>query len=191
MRNQTALFLGRFQPPNIAHIFTILAILEQWESLIIAVIYDSPKPPNLNSQWQKYIQESAISYAPEKNPISPTEVKEMWDAFITTRNLKGRIRCEITKRPYDLEFSKIYPPDQIDIVYPTLDESDPKIDFLRAQAYPKLLGREIFFVRPLFKLHNTEIKRIIIAGIGSWKDFVPSEIYEIFLRINGQKKFLE
>ena len=182
-----ALFQGRFQPPTIAHMCTVETILNEWQSLIICVIYNTPKPEWFDPRWDDYIKESEkTSYAPGKNPFTAPEVKEMWDACISFHNLDHRVSCDISKRPYfDKEFNIKYPPEEFTIVRPTPKEGDANIDAVRGKIFSELLNREYTFVYPSFKLHNTNIVKMVLENGESWENFIPQGAYEVFLRIKG------
>ena len=192
MKRNCALFQGRFQPPTIAHLCTVETILAEWQSAVIGVVYDSPRPDWFDSKWDEYLRESAgTSYAPGKNPFTPAEVKQMWDACIGVRGLDQHVRCDIIKRPYfDREFNFKYPPDEITIVRPIQQKGDADMDHLRGRIFPELLNREVRYVSPLFKLHNTEIREMVHFGKNGWEDFVPQGAYEVFLRIDGPARVL-
>ena len=188
-----ALFQGRFQPPTIAHMCTVETILAHWQSLVICVIYNSPKPEWFDPRWDSYINESArTSYAPGKNPFTSDEVKEMWDAAIHSRNLYGRIQCATSKRPYfDKEFHVKYPPERFTLIRTHSGDSDTTIDRVRGDIFPELLGRGFVVVKPPFKLHNTEIAKKVLKGGSTWKEFLPTGAYEVFLHIKGPERMEE
>ena len=187
MKQSLALFQGRFQPVTIAHFCTVQTILAEWEAIIICVVYNSPKPTWFDPKWDDYIKESErTSYAPGKNPFTPEEVKEMWDACIISHSLSQRARCDITKRPYfDKEFDARYPPSKITLVRPIPKQGDANIDDLRGRIFPELLKREYRFVNPPFKLHNTDIIKMVLHEGASWGNFIPPGAYDVFLRIDG------
>ena len=187
MQQDIALLQGRFQPVTIGHFCTVQTILAEWESIIICVVYNSPKPIWFNPKWNEYIKESErTSYAPGKNPFAPEEIKEMWDACILAHSFSQRARCDITKRPYfDKEFNVKYPPTEITVVRPMLQEGDADIDNLRGKIFPELLKREYRLVYPAFKLHNTDIIRMVLQEGASWENFIPHGAYDVFLRIDG------
>lgn len=187
MKRNCALFQGRFQPPTIAHLCTVQTILQKWTRLIIGIVHNTPKPDWFDPRWDEYLLRSeATSYAPGKNPFTPHEVKEMWTACIATCGLDQYILCDIIKRPYfDKDFSRKYPPLQIDLVRPEQHKEDTHIDLFRGTIFPELLDRQIWHACPPFKLHNTQIKKIVQAGLGSWDNFIPSGAYDVFIRIDG------
>ncbi|MFA7209130.1 MAG: hypothetical protein WC120_02485 [Parcubacteria group bacterium] len=189
-----ALFQGRFQPPTIAHVCTVETILNKWQFVTICVVYNTPKPEWFDiGRWEEYIKASEkTSYAPGKNPFTPNEVKEMWDAWTVGRKLNHRISCDISKRPYfDKEFNVRYPPAEFMIVRPEKKDGDASIDALRGKIFPELLGRNYESVSPPFKLHNARIIKKVMEGGESWKEFIPQGAYEVFLRINGPARMEE
>ncbi len=179
-----AVFLGRFQPPTIAHAATVQYILTQWHKIIIGIVYHSPPPDNFDyKKWGYTLKESSFDVA--RNPFTPEEVHEMWKGYINSCNAGNRISCQLTKRPhFTQQFNAIYPPDTTDIVCIQAPEGDP--DYGRQYTiFQRMFNRNVYFIDPPLPLHNKDIKRIIKLYHRSWQEYIPVGAYEVFMQING------
>ncbi len=187
MRKKKALFLGRFQPPSIAHLETVRTILKQWDNLTIAVVYNSPRPKNVDPRWVRPLEiEDASSYSQPKNPFSSTEVGLMWEECLKVAGVTSRVMVTETLRPQFYPFNERFPPEGFNWVSITPNEkNNNSLD--RLQMYEELFGRKIWLVKPEFELHNTEIKKIVSLG-RSWKEFIPAGAFEIFIEVDGPSR---
>ena len=154
LRANTALFTGRFQPPNIAHVATVETILGLWVHVAIG-ISTLGSTALVDSRWLPYLEASQNRLTPAKSIFTPAEVKRMWDAWITFSYLNSRVTSLLTPRSCFAEFNADYASSKYDMVYPTLHESDSDGDRVRHSLFPQLLERPIFLVEPPFRLHNT------------------------------------
>ena len=161
------LFQGRFQPVSVGHAATLAVILQSWEHVTLGVVYDSPRPVGVDERFDQYLAKvETKSYGSGKNPFLPEEIEEMWKAHIDEMSIADRVNCVIVKRlEYELNFANLFPPAEIDLVWPELSDTDHETDVLRHRLYPKVLGRPIYYVRPAMKLHNSQIREYIRAGV--------------------------
>ncbi len=189
MSNQ-ALFHGRFQRPSIGHVATVEAILAKWDHLTIGVVYNSVRLTNTDLRLRDYVSQVDIaSYGPGRNPFTQSEVKEMWKSYILSMSLMKRVDCLIVKRiEFEPDFNVLFPPEKIDLVFSELNPEDAGADVLRHQLFPEVLGREIFQVKPSLSIHNSEIRRLVLSGHASLRQFIPTGAYEVFMKINGPKR---
>ena len=189
MRNR-ALLQGRFQPVNIGHAATLSAILQEWNQVTIGVVYNSPRPLGVDGRFDEYlVKVEAKSYAPHKMPFSVVEIRSMWQAYIEASRIADRVTCMLVKRlEYELEFVRKFPPSDIDLVWPELNPDDHETDVLRHHLYRSVLNRPIYTVRPAMKLHNAQIRELIVSGKGWWDKLVPRGAYEVFLAIDGPSR---
>lgn len=188
---RTALFLGRFQPPSIAHAAMIETILRVYSTLIIGVLYDTSSVDTCGSVWKEYMRRAAEDFAPRKNPFSPEEIAQMWRAYLERRHLTEHVSVQITKRAmFEPNFNETFPPASIDLVSPGLNKSDSVKDNMRVNDFPRLLNRDLIVLEPPFKLHNTAIRGIITSGAATWSDFIPGGAYEIFIGLDGPRRML-
>lgn len=184
--SKEALWFGRFQPPSIAHLAMLETILKTWEKLTIAVIFNSPRPVGVDSKWAMYLSASDNTvYTPEKNPFAPQEIVAMWEACIQIHSLAERVTVIATPRPQYIDLNTQFPPEKFDYVLTEITKEDSAMDKLRDTIFPQLLGREVVYVKPPFKLHNSEIRRLVFSGEKDWQDFVPVGAYEAFIGMNG------
>jgi hypothetical protein len=82
------------------------AILEKWDKVTIAIVYNTERPSNLAPRLREYADEcDRAAYASGKNPFKPHEVKAMWQAAIDQRGLTDRIAFTYVKRrEFEAEF---------------------------------------------------------------------------------------
>lgn len=184
MRTRIALFPGRFQPVNIAHAATVETILAAWQNVTIAVA--TPETSfDFDEKWRSYFEASRNRFAEEKAIFTPDEVKQMWDAWIENRGLRARVVCTLAPRIYLNDFSRRFPADLYDIVYPRPHVDDSEGDRHKYESFGRLLNREISFVEPPFRLHNTEIRQMIALEHRTWRDVLPPGAYDVFVSLNG------
>ncbi len=187
-----ALWVGRFQPPTIAHYTTLECILSQWEQVTIGIVHATPPPVDLNHDWDEYLENPvANTLTQEKNPFTGEEVMDMWSAALTPSRYLDRVTLVTMPRvPYQNNFDLEFPKTEFDFVEVTADTSDSQFDSVRRETFERLLKRQIYYVSPSFKLHNTQIRRLIAAGECSWKDVLPSGCFEKFLEIEGPMRII-
>jgi hypothetical protein len=65
-----------------------------------------------------------------------------------------------------------------------MTENDAETDAWRHALYPRVLKREIHYVAPQLKLHNSEIRRRVRAH-ADWEKFIPEGAYDVFCRLHG------
>lgn len=185
-----AIWTGRFQPPTKAHLATARRILESWERLTIVVAYEIAPPDRMLVEWQEYIRLSgATSYAPGKNIFSHVEVVTMWQAAIDALDLQQRVIVCANGRPeFDETFRQRFPENAYDFVTIRLPETESVIDATHRELLPRLHCRPVFEVDAPFVLHNTEIRKRVIEGNGSWEEYLPAGTIEVFTRISGDRR---
>ena len=191
MRN-CAFFQGRFQPVSIGHAAALAVILEQWQRVILGVVYDSPRPAHVDPRFTAYLDAVDVeSYGPFRNPFEPLEMLQMWQAHLAAEKLSNRVDCRLVKRlEFEQEFNAKYPPSEIDLVWPKLSAHDAATDVWRHKLYPSVLARPIFYVGPVLKLHNASIREQIKAG-ADWSKFIPAGAHDVFREIDGPARMLE
>lgn len=189
MRNH-AVWFGRFQPPNIAHVSTLATLLGAWKHVTIGVVHDLMKKEEILPQWKYYLQKlDASSFSPGKNPFSPAEAQAMWQGYIDTQQLQSRVTAKIVPRPeYWPGFNDIFPPDHFDYVEIVGGSGDGTVEELRQRFNRELLGRPVFRITPPFILHNSEIKKRIADGGDSWEAYIPQGAYVIFIALDGPRR---
>jgi hypothetical protein len=188
-KDKTALVLGRFQPPTIAHVAFVETILRSYETLLIGILMDTSHIETCDIRWSKYVEATHSQFTPKKNPFLPDEIKQMWDAYLKQRNLIEVVKCVVSKRvPFEPNFNRLYPVAKYDMVVPTSDESDPVDEGLRNNLLPRLLGRVVVRLSTPFKLHNSRIRSIVKAGGADWNHFVPKEALDVFQQLDGNSR---
>jgi hypothetical protein len=189
MSKRCGLFLGRFQPPTVAHLETVRTILKQWDNLTIAVVFNSLRPSEINPAWIDLLKtEDSDSYLQLKNPFYPAEVFRMWKECLKVEKLLLRVTVTKTRRPQFYPFNKRFSPQEYDwiSVAPPKDNPGPQH---RLQTYEELFGRKIWQARPSFQLHNTEIKKLVSISY-SWREFIPAGAFKVFMEIGGLHRLI-
>ena len=68
MKNKTAVFFGKFQPPHLGHVITIKRILQDFKKLIVGITYT------------------------DKNGLGPNKIKKIFeDTFKNEKNMTFEI----------------------------------------------------------------------------------------------------
>lgn len=183
---RTALFTGRFQPPNKAHAHTVDKILLRWERLCIG-ISSSEKSKDYDSKWESWVIASASRFGSNKLIFTPAEIVDMWYGHIRHAGLEKQVTCEIIPRPHLRGFNALYPSDRYDMINPRPHSDDSEGDRIRHELFPELLKRRIWFVQPDFMLHNSEIFRRVHDS-ASWKEFLTPGAYNVFLQLSGPER---
>lgn len=117
------------------------------------------------------------------------EVKEMWESYLISSSLKERVDCRLVKRiEFEPDFNILYLPLQVELVLPELATRGKDTDALQQELFPLILGRDIFKVKPLFSIHGSEIRRLVLTGSADWEQFIPPGAYKVFLKINGPER---
>lgn len=187
MRTKIALFPGRFQPVNIAHAATVETILAEWQNVTIAVATSSTDL-DYDERWRPYVEASRNRFAQKQAMFTPDEIKQMWDAWIEDRGLGARVLCVLAPRIYLKDFSRRFPADLYDIVYPSSHLDDSEGDKHKYESFGQLLNREISFVDPPFRLHNTQIRNLIALRQRTWRDVLPPAAYQVFMSLDGPER---
>jgi hypothetical protein len=178
-----ALWLGRFQPPTIAHFASLLKILDLYDEVRIAVVFDGPRPKDINPLWIPVLdQEDLTSYANGKNPFLPEEVIAMWTATVGICRLQARTSCCSIKRPQFFDFNQEFPPGEYMLVSTG--------GCTRKSLHKAMFQREVRHVDPPFALHNSEIKLLLKNG-GEWGDFIAPGAWKVFHSLNGEARFAQ
>lgn len=175
-----ALWLGRFQPPTIAHFVALLKILDVYNEVTIACVFNSQRPEDVHSNWRTTLdQEDAAAYRPGKNPFLPEEVLAMWNAVINTCRLGARVECCSTPRPQFFDFGRVFPVERYQLVSTG--------DVERKLMHELMFSRPIQHVTPTFTLHNSEIRTLVQRG-QSWIDFIAPGAWHVFHSVDGESR---
>src|SRR5262249_34451626 len=164
-------------------------ILNEWKRLTIGVVHASPRPQNVDPKWEPFLRRTAeVSLRSNKNPFTAEEVSRMWIACLVAHRLKSRVTVSTMPQvAYQPNFNRTYPIAKFDFIEVRLTDSDTEFDTDRQLAFSHLVGRPISYVTPPFKLHNTEIRRIIREGQRQWHEFIPPGAYELFIEMDGPR----
>ena len=187
-----AIWVGRFQPPTIAHYVTMECILEKWKHLHIGIVSHTPRPAILDDAWFEYLETpSANTLTKEKNPFTSEEVCAMWHGAIECSPYAKRVvLIPMPRIAYQSNFNLLYPEDLIDFVDVAPHGTDSEFDQLRRMTFEKLLDRQIHYVSPRFKLHNTQIRNEIQLKKYAWSDVLPAGCYAVFTKIGGPERIV-
>ena len=182
-----ALWLGRFQPPSIGHLMTVLAILARWKFLTIGVVHRSNQSGDAHPKWESYLKNTRnVTQSLIRNPFQPEEVIAMFKATLDTQNIAHRVQfINMPQTAYQPAFNSIYPPEKYDFVDIALTSHDPETDYIRQKAFRDLLDRPVEYIRTPWKIHISQVRDRIDKGIGSWDEYIPKGGYEYFLSLNG------
>lgn len=187
---QHSLWLGRFQPPTIAHLATVKTILNEWKRLTIGIVHASSRPGGIDPKWEPFLRRtSEVSFSAGKNPFTPDEVSRMWTACLVEQRLKSRVAViPLPQVAYQPDFNRKFPPSKFDFVEVRLVGSDTEFDRDRQVAFSHLVGRPVSYISPPFKLHNAEIRKLVRDERREWREFIPQGAYEIFVEIDGPRR---
>lgn len=193
MKRGHALWLGRFQPPTIAHLAMARSILNEWNQLTIGVVHDSPRPNYVDPKWEEFLRRtSETTFSSGKNPFTPEEVLRMWTACLREQRLESMVNIRsMPQIAYQEHFNSEFDPTKLDFIEVTLEEGDTEIDRYRQLAFQQLIGRPISYVYPPFKLHNSKIRSLMLGGGHDWEEFIPRGAYEVFVEIDGPRRIAE
>ena len=188
MRKQ-ALWLGRFQPPTIAHLATLQEILRFWEKVVVGVIVRSSGNVPPDSPWKQFLDSTASqAVATWKNPFTGDEIVRLWMDSIVGEVSSGRvIFVTMPQVAHQLDFSSRFPKETYDFVEVEYGSDSTESDRLRLQTFASLLERSIHFVQSPLILHNTEIRHLVSSG-KSWTEFIPQGALETFTELNGASR---
>lgn len=162
-----ALWLGRFQPPTIAHWAALLKIQEKCSLVTIAVVYDDDTPVPWG--WMDKNEH-------QKNAFSPLQVKAMWRKALLSFGVNGVDVISIP-RPFAFDFGVRFPEKRFQLVSTNLDSR--KAEFLK---------RSVVYVKPPWELHVSEIKEIVKGNMDQWGKFVAPGIFPLFKKFGGLDK---
>lgn len=73
MMGKIALFPGRFQPPHIGHVLTIMRIYKEYEKIVVAVMDNPCKPRCMEPRKAKEILEAVFRYVSNIEVIGPVK----------------------------------------------------------------------------------------------------------------------
>lgn len=176
-----ALWLGRFQPPTIAHFVALVKILDIYHEVTIACVFDSPRPTGLDPKWHVMLdEEDAVAYRFGKNPFSSDEVLAMWNAVIETCRLESRVECCAVPRPQFFELNRVFPVEWYQFVSTGGRE--------RVVQHEQMFGRPVQHIVPAFTLHNSEIRPLVQQAGRSWVDFIAPGAWRVFHSIGGESR---
>lgn len=185
--SKDAIWVGRFQPPSIAHFCALLTILEQWPRVIIGVVPDEFY--NIDRKGMRWDQYRSIMRPTCKNLFSADEIVALWSQAIITNDLCDRASVISIARPEcsvafdtDFHFTK-YDYTEIDG-----GAGDIDVENFRKQHASEMYGREIYWVRPSFVLHNSQIKKLIKEQCGEWSDYLVPGAEKLFSQFNGPSR---
>lgn len=95
--SKDAIWVGRFQPPSIAHFHTLITILEQWPRATIGVV--SNEFDNIDRKGALWDQYRSIMRPTGKNLFSSDEIIALWSQAIKTNDLCNRVNVRSVIRP--------------------------------------------------------------------------------------------
>jgi hypothetical protein len=163
-------------------------ILLSWPAVTIGVVYNTERPALMDFRWSDLVQATDKDYSADRNPFSVDEIIRMWTVCLETCNLSDQVQALAMPRPQFCDFNVIFPKEQYDVVFTASleDEHDPLLSS-RLALYLEVFGRQAFAVKPPFKLHNSDIRRLIASG-RDWAEFIAPGAIEVFNEINGPQR---
>lgn len=196
MKSDQALWLGRFQPPTIAHLATAQTILNEWNRLTIGIVHSSLQSGHgelVDPKWEVFLKRTAeTSFASGKNPFTPEEVSRMWIACLREQHFENRVSTKpMPQIAYQPCFNEEFEPLLFNFIEVKLEGDDAEVDRDRQLAFSHLIGRPISYISPPFKLHNSEIRSLVLRGGRRWEEFIPLGAYSVFVEINGPCRMVE
>lgn len=164
--NDTALFIGRFQPLHHGHVYVLRNILKSYKKIKIG------------------IGSSQLSNTPN-DPFTNAERKEFINAALKKRNISSN-RYEIYYIP-DIFNAKKW----VDHVVSIVGEFDAifsNSDWIRALFQNKdfKVEKKIEIFKKKFNGNN--VRHLIIKNDKSWKPLVPKEVTELIEKFDGIKR---
>lgn len=196
MKSNHALWLGRFQPPTIAHLATARTILNEWNRLTIGIVHSSLQSgyvEPVDPKWEVFLKRTAeTSLASGKNPFTPEEVSRMWVACLREQHFEDKVSLKpMPQIAYQPRFNEEFDPNLFNFIEVKLESGDAEVDRERQLAFSHLLGRPISYVSPPFKLHNSEIHLLVLQSGRRWEEFVPFGAYTVFVEIDGPRRMAD
>lgn len=196
MKSDHALWLGRFQPPTIAHLATARTILNEWNRLTIGIVHSSSRPGHtepIDPKWKAFLERTAeVPFASGKNPFTSEEVSRMWVACLREQHFENRVSIKpMPQIAYQPHFNEEFEPALFNFIEVKLESGDAEVDRDRQLAFSHLIGRPISYVSPPFKLHNSEIRSLVLQGRRQWEEFIPPGAYTVFIEIDGPRRMAD
>ncbi len=192
-RDRPAVTFGRYQIVSIAHLDTIRTILMDWPTVEIGILdLDTrphgvvPIPPHL----EEFYRDCEANVRPEKNPMTAQERAGFWEAALNAAGLQDRATVRIIPRPEltPAEFNRLYPADQVDLVFPTA--SGEGFDRIRNASFETILSRRVHTVDPPLEYHTSDIRAAYRAGNEAWRNgFAPGGL-QAFIDADGPRRLL-
>ena len=185
--DKSALWFGRFQPPTLAHLAALKAILGVWELVTLGLVdRHAAKTVGKGRTWAEYhALMNRTSYAAGKNPFTAEEVRAMWLAAIERADLVDRVQPEILPRPECWpSLNSTFPPRLFDYVQ-IIGSVDGAVEDFRRTHGSSIFGRPLSWIESPIALHNSEIRHRIASGAGRWQDYLPEGAYNVFVELDG------
>ncbi|TFG00452.1 MAG: nicotinamide-nucleotide adenylyltransferase [Promethearchaeota archaeon] len=161
---KTALFIGRFQPFHLGHLYVILEIFKQCEYLKIAIgssqidhTYDNPFTKN---ERKKFIERTLISEGIDKNVFTTYYIPDIFNANKWVNHVVSIVG-------------------DFDIVY----GSDWVRELFNKKGYEVVDKIRIY--KDKYKYGGENIRDLISKGNNEWKTLVPQEVITFMKEFNG------
>jgi len=162
-RNDTALFIGRFQPLHHGHIYVLRNILKSYKKVKIGIG---------SSQLSNTIND----------PFTNTERKEFLNAALKKRNISSN-RYNIYYIPDIFNASKWV--EHVVSIVGEFDAVFSNSDWIRILFQNKGFRVEQKITIFKNKFNASKIRRLIIKNDKSWKPLVPKEVTELIEKFDG------
>ncbi|MGW8879564.1 zeta toxin family protein [Streptomyces mirabilis] len=191
--DRPAVTFGRYQIVSIAHLDTVRTILRDFPSLEIGVLDLEARPermPHVPEHLRDFYDGCEANTSTAKNPMSAAERAGFWQATIDAAGLQDRVTVRVIPRPELAPegFNRIFPPDRIDLVFPTA--SGEGFDLIRNASFEEILGRKVRTVEPPLEYHTSDIRAAYRAGNEAWKNgFAPGGL-DAFIAAGGPERLL-
>ncbi|MFX1532233.1 MAG: nicotinamide-nucleotide adenylyltransferase [Promethearchaeota archaeon] len=167
-RNDTALFIGRFQPLHHGHIYVLRNILKSYKKVKIGIG---------SSQLSNTIND----------PFTNTERKEFLNAALKKRNISSN-RYNIYYIPDIFNASKWV--EHVVSIVGEFDAVFSNSDWIRILFQNKGFRVEQKITIFKNKFNASKIRRLIIKNDKSWKPLVPKEVTELIEKFDGINRLI-
>ncbi|MFH1254883.1 MAG: hypothetical protein V1667_00180 [bacterium] len=189
-----AIWVGRFQPPSIAHFYSLTAILKQWPHVTIGVVSDEidvvDRKGMLWGQYLAFMRQTSCNIG--KSLFSSSEIVALWEEVITKNDLCDRVNARPIMRPEcSVAFDADFHFSQYDYVEIEGGAGNIDVENFRKQYASEMYRRAIHWVYPSLVLHNSQIKKLIARQCGSWPDYLAPGATKLFSQFNGPSRIAE
>lgn len=179
---------GRFSPFKTGHRRGIEEILEYCQQLTLGVIDSNTPKKTVAEHFRKFCEAADKKNTAEHTQFSLEERLNLTRLSLEDLIKDGNVLVQSIFRPeYDPEiFNRQFPKGIYDVLFSKVDD-DP-FDRERNCVMEQIIGREILFVKPIAPiLHNSDILKKIGNGEIDWRDVIPKNAYEKFVRYAKNK----